>query len=154
MYKIVKSFKRYKKALQYIAQHLSPENIAEINLICPNANIENEMLTIAQHSDIGFFLFDADGNPRAVGGISPDRNIWFVVTSNLSQKEMIPWLKKSRSLIPELLEKHNPIWGHCYEKNVLSRQWMKWSGFDFAPEDSEANYEINGEKFIYFQKNK
>lgn len=153
MYKVVKSFKRYKKALKYVAAHLSPENIEEINIVCPGANVEKELIGIAMQSAIGFFLFDVEGNPRAVGGISADRNVWFVVTSGLTSKEFIPWLKKSRKIMPEIMKDFSPIWGHCYEKNVLSRYWMKWNGFDFAPEDSAANYEIEGAKFIYFQKN-
>lgn len=56
MYKVVKSFKRYKKALKYVAAHLSPENIEEINIVCPGANVEKELIGIAMQSAIGFFL--------------------------------------------------------------------------------------------------
>lgn len=153
MLKIVKSFKRYKKAVKYIAENISDENRAEINIVLPGSHIETALLEAASNSCIGFFFFDMQGNPRAMGGVGTDRNIWFVVTGGLSKRELIPWLKKSRELIRTLLEKYSPLWGYWYEKNELSKIWMDWCGFDFAPRDSAANSEINGSRFIYFQKN-
>lgn len=152
MLRIVKSFKRYKKALKYIAENISEENRTEIGILAPDMTVEAALLECATSSEIGFFFFDADGNPRAVGGVSDNRCVWFAVTAGLSRREIVPWLKKSRELISTLLRKYRKIWGRWYQKNILPKIWLDWCGFSFAPEDSPANVEINGHKFIYFQK--
>lgn len=153
MIEIIKSFKRHRKALKYVAQNLSEENKAELYLRDENADPEKALTAVALESDIGFICYDKNGNPRGIGGVLPTRNIWFVVTSGLSKSETIPWLKRAREVTAELLAKHRPLWGHCLETNELSMMWMKWCGFDFAPLDSPANYEIDGKRHIYFQKN-
>lgn len=153
MLRVVRSFNKHKKALKYIAERISKENKTEINIIMPDTDIEKALFECAKASKTGFFFFDFEGNPRAVGGVTETKNVWFVVTKNLTKRELIPWLKKSRCLIQELTKKYSPLWGHWYEKNTLSKLWLDWSGFDFAPHDSPANIEVEGHRFIYFQKN-
>lgn len=153
MFKKVKSFKRYKKAIKYIADNISDENKTEIHVTAPGLTIEEALLEAAQNSSTGFFFFDIEGNPRAMGGVSDDRNIWFVVTKGITKREIVPWLRKSRELIQGLLKKYGGLWGFWNEKNELSKIWMDWCGFDYAPQDSAANLVINGHKLTYFQKN-
>lgn len=153
MIQMVKGFNKHLKALKYIASHLSEDNTAELHALAPDADAAKVLVDVALESSTGFFCYDKEGNPRGVGGVLPTHNIWFVVTQELTKTEAVPWLKRAREITTELLKKHRPLWGHCYEKNEMSMTWMRWCGFDFAPLDSHANYEINGQRFIYFQKN-
>lgn len=153
MIEIVKSFKKHRKALKYVAENLSEENKAELYIRDETADPAKALAEVAFESDIGFICYDKNGNPRGAGGVLPTRNIWFVVTAGLTKSETVPWLKRAREITAELLTKHRPLWGHCLESNELSMMWMKWCGFDFAPTDSPANYEIDGKRHIYFQKN-
>lgn len=154
MYKVVKSFKKYHKALKYIAERLSIENLEELKIINPEIDPCKAILACAEKSEKGFILFDFDGNPRAAGGIFSDRCMWFVVTKDLSRKEYIPWIKHAKDWLSEIMKDYPTVWGHEWAKNTRAMMWLRWIGFDFAFEVSKANIEINGEKFIYFQKNR
>lgn len=153
MIEIVKNFRKRKKVIKYIAEHLSEDIKAELRIHDEDADPTEVLINHTNESVTGFICYDKDGNPRGIGGVLPNRNIWFVVTEGLERSDFVPWLKRARDVTAELLKKHRPLWGHCYENNELSLIWMKWCGFDFASADSAANYEINGKKFIYFQKN-
>lgn len=153
MLKTFHSFKSYDHAIRYIADHISPINAEELQVIAPGSDPFQALMQAGEKSETGFIFFDFDGYPRAIGGVFSDRNIWFVITDKVTRRELVPWLKHSLRLLKELHQKYRTLWGHSYHKNGLSRLWMKWNGFDFAPPGSHANYTIDGHEFYYFQRN-
>lgn len=150
-------FRNYKnlgkehKLIDYMAENLSEKNREEAALLFPTWEIKDLLGAFAGASPSGFALFDKNGDPYGMGGISDDGNIFFVVREHLDRPDNCAALKRAWNWLGERLRFYPVIWGHCWEKSTESMRWIRWLGFDFAPPDSPANKNIDGENFIYFE---
>lgn len=145
---------RETKILHHIADTLSEQNKQEAKILFGDISIGRLLQEQAENTESGFVLFDGNGDPKGVGGIFKNHTIWFVLAEDTTMHMRVSWLKNGRRWFDAQLEKYRTIHGYCWSKNTLSMKWMRWFGFDFAPEDSEATARINNETFLYFQKTK
>lgn len=143
---------KQKKLLKYVADNLCEQNLEEAKIIFGDIKPLDLLIGQAVSTVTGFVVFDAEGNPRGMGGINADHSVWFVLTEGCSRVEYVPWLKAGHTWFKEQLAVWRNLWGYCLKENTLSMKWMKWLGFDFAAEDTAATWIYNGRTFLYFQK--
>ena len=95
-------FRNYKKLwketelLDYMAKHLSEKNREEAAILLPAMSIDEILKQSAGSADLGFAIFDADGNPYGLGAINEEGNIFFVVREELDMTANISALKQAR----------------------------------------------------------
>lgn len=141
--------------IKYVAEHLSEQNINEVRILFGgDAPLYDVLLAQATNTESGIVLFDDDGNPRGMGGICPDRTVWLVITKDCDTANYVGWLKAGRRWLKDKNNAYPKLYGYCLRENELSQHWMRWFGFDFAPEDSAATTIIADHVFLYFQKTK
>lgn len=154
---MIRSFENYTlakhdKLIRYVVEHLSEANKNEAQIFFGDTPILDVIREQASKTQTGLALFDNAGNPRAIGGISAQRTIWLIATADIDIAQSIPWFKAARKWLKKQLDVYRTVNGYCLRENVQSQHWMRWLGFDFAPEDSEATMHYNGHVFLYFQK--
>ena len=109
-------FRNYKKLwketalLDYMAEHLSQKNREEAEILLPTMTIHEILDYSAGRADLGFAIFDDEGNPYGVGAINEEGNIFFVVREQLDMTTNISALKQARKWLRARLEKYPEIW--------------------------------------------
>ena len=140
------------RILEHIAQNLSHQNREEARLLFPGVPLRLLIDEQAASTASGFAIYSTAGEPCGIGGLFENGTIWFVVTENAKDELHVSWFKHARRWLAKQHEKYHRIEGYCWSKNTLSQEWMRFMGFDIAPEYTAATKEINGEKFLYFMR--
>lgn len=97
-----------------------------------------------------------EGSPEVIYGVVPHPQmkeygvIWMLASDNIS-KFKTEFIKTSAEVIDHWLEQYEVLFNYVHSENVISKKWLKYTGFKIHPEQP---YGLYGANFNLFTRNR
>jgi hypothetical protein len=126
------SYEEQMAALKYLADNLRQADIDEVEASSGYPPLDALSTSLAL-SEKAFFVFDSEGSPAAVFGVSPHACpgigiVWMLGTESI-RKEAFGIARQTKPYLDEIGKDYIVLWNNVHAANTVSRRWLRWSGF-------------------------
>lgn len=121
--------------LEELASQLRYKDLQEIKA-CSEMGVLETLVTVFNRSDEVRTVFlngDIIGVYSLTLTLETDCSFWFLGTDSIN-KCSLSFLKESRKMLKELLNKYRCVFSLVYSENKISIKWLEWLGFSVSKE--------------------